>query len=29
VIIACLIVGTFLWLNDELWKRVVEHLLLR
>ncbi len=29
VIIACLIVGTFLWLNDELWKRFVEHLLLR
>ena len=29
VIIACLIVGTFLWLNDEVWKRVVEHLLLR
>jgi preprotein translocase SecE subunit len=29
VIIACLLVGTFLWLNDELWKRVVEHLLLR
>jgi preprotein translocase subunit SecE len=29
VIIACLIVGTFLWLNDEVWRRVVEHLLLR
>jgi len=29
VIIACLIVGTFLWLNDEVWKRVVEHVLLR
>ena len=29
VIVACLIVGTFLWLNDEVWKRVVEHLLLR
>jgi preprotein translocase subunit SecE len=29
VIIACVIVGTFLWLNDELWKYVVQHLLLR
>jgi preprotein translocase SecE subunit len=29
VIIACLIVGAYLWLNDEVWKHVVQHLLLR
>jgi preprotein translocase SecE subunit len=29
VLIACIIVGTFLWLNDELWKYVVHHVLLR
>src|ERR1700751_508713 len=29
VIMACIIVGTFLWLNDELWKYVVHHVLLR
>jgi preprotein translocase SecE subunit len=29
VIIACVIVGTFLWLNDEVWKYVVKHVLLR
>ena len=29
VIIACLITGFYLWLNDELWKYVVQHLLLR
>ena len=29
VLLACIIVGTFLWLNDELWKYVVQHLLLR
>jgi preprotein translocase SecE subunit len=29
VIIACVIVGLYLWLNDELWKYVVQHLLLR
>ena len=29
VIIACVIVGFYLWLNDELWKYVVQHLLLR
>jgi preprotein translocase subunit SecE len=29
VLIACVIVGTFLWLNDQLWKYVVQHLLLR
>ena len=29
VIMACVIVGTFLWLNDELWKYVVQHVFLR
>jgi preprotein translocase SecE subunit len=29
VVIACVIVGVFLWLNDELWKYVVQHVLLR
>ena len=29
VVIACIIVGTYLWLNDQLWKYVVQHLLLR
>jgi preprotein translocase subunit SecE len=29
VLIACVIVGTYLWLNDQLWKYVVQHLLLR
>jgi preprotein translocase subunit SecE len=29
VLIACIIVGTFLWLNDELWKYVVQHVLLK
>ena len=29
VIIACLIVGVYLWANDELWKYVVQHVLLR
>jgi preprotein translocase SecE subunit len=29
VFIACIIVGTFLWLNDEVWKYVVHHVLLR
>ena len=29
VLVACLIVGFYLWLNDELWKYVVQHLLLR
>ena len=29
VIIACIIVGAFLWLNDEVWKYVVQHVLLR
>ena len=29
VMVACLIVGFYLWLNDELWKYVVQHVLLR
>ncbi len=29
VLVACLIVGFYLWLNDELWKYVVKHVLLR
>jgi preprotein translocase SecE subunit len=29
VVIACIIVGAFLWLNDEVWKYVVKHVLLR
>ena len=29
VLIACVIVGTYLWLNDQLWQYVVQHLLLR
>ena len=29
VLVACVIVGTFLWLNDEVWKYVVQHVLLR
>ena len=29
VLIACIIVGFYLWLNDELWKYVVQHVLLR
>jgi preprotein translocase SecE subunit len=29
VVIACVIVGTYLWLNDQLWQYVVKHLLLR
>jgi hypothetical protein len=29
VLIACVIVGAYLWLNDQLWKYVVQHLLLR
>jgi preprotein translocase subunit SecE len=28
VIVACVIVGVYLWLNDQVWKRVVENLLL-
>jgi preprotein translocase subunit SecE len=29
VLIACVIVGAYLWLNDEVWKYVVKHVLLR
>ena len=29
VMIACTIVGAYLWLNDQLWQYVVHHLLLR
>jgi preprotein translocase SecE subunit len=29
VLIACAIVGVYLWLNDEVWKYVVQHVLLR
>ena len=29
VLIACVIVGTYLWLNDKLWSYVVQHVLLR
>src|SRR5947209_17608890 len=29
VLAPCIIVGFYLWLNDELWKYVVQHLLLR
>jgi preprotein translocase SecE subunit len=29
VLIACTIVGTYLWLNDKLWQYVVHHVLLR
>jgi preprotein translocase subunit SecE len=28
VLIACIIVGIFLWLNDQLWKEVVQKLFL-
>ncbi|HVS85925.1 MAG TPA: preprotein translocase subunit SecE [Gaiellaceae bacterium] len=29
VMVACLLVGTYLWLNDQLWQYVVHHVLLR
>jgi preprotein translocase subunit SecE len=29
VIIACVIVGVFLWLNDQVWQYVVQHIVLR
>ena len=29
VIIACIIVGAYLWLNDQLWKEVVQKVLLK
>ncbi|HZO96385.1 MAG TPA: preprotein translocase subunit SecE [Gaiellaceae bacterium] len=28
VLVACLIVGVYLWLNDQLWKQFVEKVLL-
>jgi preprotein translocase subunit SecE len=28
VLVACVIVGAYLWLNDEVWKYVVKHVLL-
>jgi preprotein translocase subunit SecE len=29
VLVACAIVGAYLWLNDQLWKEVVQKVLLR
>jgi preprotein translocase SecE subunit len=29
VLVACVIVGTYLWLNDQLWQYIVQHVLLR
>jgi len=29
VLIACVIVGTYLWANDKVWQYVVQHVLLR
>jgi preprotein translocase SecE subunit len=29
VLIACVIVGTYLWLNDQLWQYLVKHVVLR
>jgi preprotein translocase SecE subunit len=29
VLVACVIVGTYLWLNDQVWKQFVEKVLLR
>ena len=29
VLVACIIVGTYLWLNDQLWKEVVQKVLLK
>ncbi len=29
VLVACLIVGAYLWANDQVWKYVVQHVLLR
>ena len=29
VLVACAIVGLYLWLNDQLWKEVVQKVLLR
>ena len=29
VLVACIIVGIYLWLNDQLWKEVVQKVLLK
>ena len=29
VIVACIIVGTFLYINDEIWKNVVQKILIK
>ena len=29
VLVACIIVGLYLWLNDQLWKEVVQKLLIK
>jgi preprotein translocase subunit SecE len=29
VLVACVIVGIYLWANDQLWKYVVQHILIR
>ena len=29
VLVACIIVGVYLWLNDQLWKEVVQKVLLK
>ena len=29
VLVACIIVGAYLWLNDQLWKEVVQKVLLK
>jgi preprotein translocase subunit SecE len=29
VLVACVIVGAYLWLNDQLWKQFVEKILLK
>ena len=29
VIVACIVVGTFLYLNDQVWQYVVQHVLLK
>jgi preprotein translocase subunit SecE len=29
VLVACVIVGAYLWLNDQVWKNFVSHVLLR
>ena len=29
VLVACVIVGTYLWLNDQLWQYLVKHVVLR